>query len=96
MKSDQYRIVEYRTLKRKSARRGHPALEADSILWLIEYSAYRDAEGRKRYFSYGYVLKTAAAKVAARLEGTEREIEFNSVADPEGVMQSWIEPLEIR
>jgi hypothetical protein len=80
------RIVQYRTKQRKPARRGHPALEAGSLLWLIEYPT-----NPPRYFTYGYVLKISAAKVKDRLTGDSTEIEFNSTTDPERVMQTWSE-----
>jgi hypothetical protein len=83
------RVVQYRTLRRHPARRGHPALEAGTILWLIEYP-------NGRLFTYGYVLKVSAAKVKASLTGTQQEIDFNSVSDPEAVMQSWIDPGDVR
>jgi hypothetical protein len=82
-------IVQHRTQRRKPARRGHPALEAGSLLWLIQYP-------NGRFYTYGYVLKVSAAKVKDRLEGTQREIEFNSVADPELVLQAWTDPVDIQ
>lgn len=82
------RIVAHRTMSRKPARRGHPALEAGSILYLIQYP-----DGR--FFHYGYVLQSAANKVKTNLTGDEQERAFNSTSDPERVVQSWIEPQNV-
>lgn len=81
------KIIQIKTLRRKPARRGHPALEAGSLLWLIEYS-----NNPPRYYHYGYVLKTTAAKVMSRLTGTQNELDWNSFNDPEQVLQAWNEP----
>lgn len=81
------RVVEIVTTRRKPARRGHPALEAGSRLWVIEYPTRPP-----RYFTYGYVLKTTAAVVKDRLTGDQREIEFNSTTDLDRILQAWSEP----
>lgn len=73
-----HKIVEYTTKLPKPARRNQPSLPAGSKLWLIEYPT-----NPIRYFYCGYELKVSAAKVADRLEGTKREIKFNSKLNPE-------------
>lgn len=78
------KIVKYRTLKDKSARRGHPAIIVGTILYLIQYND-------KSYFNYGYVLESSSKKVASRLTGGSLERNYNSTKNPEDVLQTWVE-----
>lgn len=78
---DNYTLVQYKTKTSKPGRRGHAALDAGSYVWLIQYK-------NKRYFCYSYTNQNAAVRIANLLTGTEREIEWNSVADPEKAQHS--------
>lgn len=73
------RIVTYVTKEPKKARRGQPAINAGTQLFLIKY-----ANGK--YFYCGYTDRKAAETVMSRLSGTTREIDFNSVDNPERTM----------
>ena len=82
------RVVCHRTTQRRPARRGHPALEAGSLLYLIQYP-----DGS--FFRNGYVPQSSAKKVMANLTGDDQERAFNSTRDPEHVLQTWTDPTNI-
>ncbi len=73
------RIITYTTKQEKRGRRGQARLEAGTQLYLIQYP-------NGRYFYCGYTDKSAAVTVMGRLRGTSREIDFNSVSNPELTM----------
>lgn len=73
------RIITHITTREKRARRGQPALVAGSQLYLIQYP-------NGRYFYCGYTDRKAAQTVMDRLKGDSREIDFNSVSNPEQTM----------